>query len=83
MSNGFDRGNDHDMRDGCDYRFRTVEREVADMKKKLYGNGTEGLLQQVTTLKVQQKIILLALLPILINAIISLIDTWVHAANGS
>ena len=81
MGNSLGSGNDHEMRNGCDYRFRTIEREVADMKKKLYGNGTEGLLQQVTTLKVQQKIILLALLPILVNAIVSLIETWKHNAS--
>ena len=81
MENGFSGGNDHEMRDGYGYRFRTIEREVSDMKKKLYGNGTEGLLQQVTTLKVQQKLILLVLIPIFVNAIISLVETWKHNAS--
>ena len=71
---------DNNMREGYDYRFGAIEQEVRDMKKKLYGNGTEGLLQQVSTLKVQQKIILLALIPILVNAIINLIELGVHRA---
>ena len=72
---------EHDLRDGYDFRFKTIEREVREMKGKLYGNGTEGLLQQVTTLKVQQKLILLVLIPIFVNAIISLVETWKHNAS--
>ena len=35
MGNSLGSGNDHEMLGGCDYRFRTIEREMSDMKKKL------------------------------------------------